>query len=282
MASKTVPWTRHSFLALLLLTSCESYESHRDVPTQPRARPNDWGLVSTPLSCEPRADDDVCLRCEKDSCCAEIEACDGECKSWYAQYQQCLYPFGGVWSGFGSAACKERLSAPEPTRSRVIALIDCAGAACSTSETCGVEPRAVFTYPPPVPDSDFSAANFLESYCTGCHFEGFLGPTGNPTSALSRDPAWWSPRWNENWFETMDYELAVEKTPAIRCGVTKDYFPNECLTLSTVPAGFFTGPAKFPPSGHGMYSGLPNPCRFAPDGMSCPQPTDFERAADAA
>jgi hypothetical protein len=244
----------------------------------PRERPDDWGLVSAPLSCEPSARDDVCLRCEKNSCCAEIESCDDACKVWYAQYQHCLYPFGGAWSGFGSAACKERLLAPEPILTSVIALIDCAGASCSTAETCGVEPRAVFTSPPPAALSDFSAAEFLESYCTGCHFEGFLGPTGNPTSALSRDSAWWAPYRNPEWFETMDYDLTVEKREAIRCGVTKDYFPVECSTLPTVPPGFFTGPAKFPPSGHGVYGGLPNPCRFAPDGTTCPQPTDFERA----
>ncbi len=264
-------------VVVILLTSCGSIDdSRRGTLALPRQR-SEWGLVSAARSCEPAADDDVCLRCEKESCCAEVEACGATCQSLYAQYQQCLYPYGGAWSGFGSEACKQRLPAGAPSLAEALALIDCLGASCSTADTCAVEPRAGFSNPPVVANRDFSAANFLESYCSGCHFDGFLGPTGMPTSALSRDQTWWAPHNNPDWFALMNYEKAVEKSPAIRCGVTKDYFPSECATLPTVPDGFFTGPAKFPPSGHGMYSGLPNPCRWTPDG-SCPQPTDFERA----
>jgi hypothetical protein len=60
--------------------------------------------------------------------------------------------------------------------------------------------------------------------------------------------------------------------------VRTDFLPPSCTTLATVPPGFFTEPGKFPPSGHGTFKGVPNPCRFASDGMSCPQPTSFERA----
>jgi hypothetical protein len=265
------------------LPSCDSFEitevTEVEPPALARARPADWGYASIPASCASSADDDVCVRCEKKACCTEIEACDANCMELYRQYQECLYPTPGVaWSGLGSAACKQRVSASATSSATAVALIDCAASACSTTDTCGVEPRAVFAFPTQAPTNDFSAAEFLESYCAGCHFQGFLGPTGKPTSALSRDPAWWSPRWNADWFAFMDYDVAVEKAPAISCGVAKDYFASECLTLASVPTGFFTEPGKFPPSGHGLYSGAPNPCRFAPDGTTCPQPTDFERA----
>jgi len=266
----------------LLLAACGSTElgAGPDEPTaRPRQRPQDWGYSNLITTCTASADDDVCERCEKKSCCAEVEACVGACQAQFSTYQQCLYPSGAAWSGFGSQACKQRALALVPGSTAVADLIDCTSSACGTPDACGAEPRAVFTFPPPVESSDFSAAQFLESYCAGCHFEGFLGPTGKPTSALSRDPAWWSPRWNAQWFAFMDYEIAVEKAPAIRCGVSQQAdFSNDCLTLPAVPPSFFTGPAKFPPSGMGMYGGAPNPCRFAPDGITCPQPTDFERA----
>ena len=265
-------------LIAILLVACDSYELSDEPPARARERPDDWGYTSVPTSCVSSENDDVCVRCEKKSCCAEIEACDGDCQVHYMLYVQCLYPSGLQWSGLGSAACKKRSFAAEATAARVAALVDCAASACSTQDTCGVEPRAAFAFPTRAPEQDFSAAHFLESYCTGCHYQGFLGPTGKPTSALSRDPAWWAPSSNSLWFDFMDYEVAVEKSPAINCGVAKDYFPSECLTLASVPTGFFTGPAKFPPSGHGVYGGAPNPCRFAADGMTCPQPSDFERA----
>jgi hypothetical protein len=274
----------------VLLVACGTSELDSELlddepPVLARERPQDWGYVESITSCEASMEDDVCQRCQKKSCCAQVEACNdnGPCLSLVYLHQECLYPLGGVWSGMGSQACKQRVLGMLPELSPLARLafegmIECTTASCSTEETCGVEPRAVFSSPRPA-GSDFSAAQFLEGYCSGCHFNGFLGPTGHPTSALSRDPAWWGPFASSQWFDFMDYELAVEKTPAIRCGVAKaEDFSNDCLTLPSVVPGFFTGPAKFPPSGRGMYGGSPNPCRFAPDGFTCPQPTDFERA----
>lgn len=272
----------------VFLEACGSTELQAgDEPTAgPRQRPQDWGYAELVSTCEASAEDDICQRCQKKSCCTAVEACNANtpCLALYFTYQQCLYPLGGAWSGMGSEACKERVistmpNAPALAYLALEALVDCTGSACASEDTCGVEPRAVFSYPPPTETSDFSTSQFFESYCTGCHFEGFLGPTGQPTSALSRDTAWWSPRSNPQWFDFMDYELAVKKAPAIRCGVSKaEDFSNDCLSLPSMMPGFFTGPAKFPPSGMGMYGGSPNPCRFAADGFSCPQPTDFERA----
>jgi len=274
------------FLQACGSTELDSQLLDGEPPVLARERPQDWGYSQPVTSCEASMADDVCQRCQKKSCCAEVEACQasGACLGLHYVYRDCLYPAEGAWSGMGSQACKQRVltAVPDFPATASLAfqkLVECTTSACSSEDTCGVEPRAVFTYPPPAETSDFSAAQFFESYCTGCHFEGFLGPTGHPTSALSRDASWWAPRSNPQWFDSMDYELAVEKAPAIRCGVAKaEDFSNDCLTLPSVMPGFFTGPAKFPPSGMGMYGGSPNPCRFAADGFTCPQPTDFERA----
>ncbi len=207
----------------LIVPSCMSYtleDEPRPLSPEPlaRARPNDWGYSSVLSSCTASASDDVCERCEKTACCNEIEACDRGCQDQYQAYQQCLYPAPGLpWSGLGSKACLQRLPV-SPSTLQVVALIDCAASKCSTQETCGIEPRATFSAPPTAsptaspsasPPGNFSAAEFLENYCVGCHFDGFLGPTGKPTSAFSHDREWWAPRWNTNWLVAMDYDLAV-------------------------------------------------------------------------
>jgi hypothetical protein len=217
----------------------------------------------------------VCTRCEKDACCAEIAACDDACRSAYAAYHDCLYPGDGAWSGLGSAECRSRTLGTTPAAST---LVDCFSTQCAADSTCGVEPRAVFAFPAPSPAADFSVAEFVEHYCSGCHFPGFAAPTGEPTAPFSSDWWWKAPLANPDWFNSMSYETVIAQKDAIVCGVRDDVLPPSCTTLASVPSGFFTQPGKFPPSGHGLYGGAPNPCRFAPDGMSCPQPTRFERA----
>jgi hypothetical protein len=204
----------------------------------------------------------------------ELSACDGACRAAYAGYHDCLYPGDGEWSGLGFAECKNRTAASNAAAS---ALVDCFASSCSTEATCGVEPGAVFAFPPPS-GADFSAAEFVERYCSGCHFPGFASPTGVPTSPFSSDWAWRTPLGSADWFTWMSYDVVVGQKEAIACGVRPDLLNASCTTLASVPPGFFTQPGKFPPSGHGTYQGAPNPCRFASDGMTCPQPTEFERA----
>jgi hypothetical protein len=237
---------------------------------RPRIRPSDWGFGGAPSACDPN-DEDTCTRCEKRACCDEIAACDDVCRAGYAAYHNCLYPGDGAWSGFGSAECRNRTVASSATGS---ALVDCFSSQCSTDSTCGVEPRAAFAVSSSA--ADFSAAEFVEHYCSGCHFPGFASPTGEPTAAFSADWSWTAPLANPDWFAWMSYELVVTKKDAIVCGVRDDVLLSSCTTL--VRPAFFTQPGKFPPSGHGVYGGAPNPCRFASDGMTCPQPTPFERA----
>jgi hypothetical protein len=114
-------------------------------PVRARERPQDWGYVQSVTSCDASMDDDVCQRCQKRSCCAEVEACSetGPCLALTYLYQQCLYPLGGAWSGMGSQACKQRVldSMPEASalaRLGLEGLIECTGAACSTDDACGV------------------------------------------------------------------------------------------------------------------------------------------------
>jgi hypothetical protein len=247
---------------------------NEDDIVRPRDRPGDWGFGGAPSTCEAGGDD-VCSQCEKSECCAAIAACDGACRAAYAVYHDCLYPGDGAWSGNGSAECKNRTVA---TNAPASALVDCFSSRCATDSTCGVEPRAVFAFPPSSPGADFSAAEFVERYCSGCHFPGFASPTGKPTAELCSDWAWTAPLASPNWFDWMSYETIVAQKDAIVCGVRSDLLPPSCTTLSSVPPGFFTQPGKFPPSGHGTYQGAPNPCRFASDGATCPQPTEFERA----
>jgi hypothetical protein len=239
-----------------------------------RNRPDDWGFGGAPSTCEA-TNDDTCTFCEKDECCTEIAACDDACRASYAAYHDCLYPSDGAWSGLGSAECKNRTTTANAAAS---ALVDCFSARCGTASTCGTEPQAVFAFPAPTPVADFSAAEFVERYCTGCHFPGFSFPAAYSITSFSFDWAWTRPLENPDWFMWMDYDTIVQQRDAIVCGVRDDLLPASCTTLVTVAPGFFTKPAKFPPSGHGMARGVPNPCRFADDGMTCPQPTPFERA----
>jgi hypothetical protein len=105
-----------------------------------------------------------------------------------------------------------------------------------------------------------------------------MGPGGKDLSGLCTDHAWTAPMSNPHWLEHVDYEVVVALGDVIECGVHPAELPVECVDVDGVPAGFFSAPEKFPPSGLGEYGGAPNACTFAADAFTCPQPTSFERA----
>jgi hypothetical protein len=226
--------------------------------------------TAVPSSCEVGADDDLCSTCQKRSCCNEIAACNGTCKAWYQGVHDCLYP-EGTWSGVSTKMCEAQLGVPlDPT---MVALRDCLSFRCARDEQCAPEPRALFSYPTPA-SANFSAAQFFENYCNGCHSPGKVGPKGDALSVFTTNSRWVAPLRDPNWFRSMDYAVVVSKADVIACGVTADELPAQCFTLPSVRSGFFTRPAKFPPSGIGGYAMCPY---TLPDG-GCPQPTSFERA----
>ncbi len=135
-------------------------------------------------------------------------------------------------------------------------------------------------------EASFSAAFFVEAYCSGCHQPSFVAPSGNPVAVFSHDPAWQEPFQNPTWFQLLDYAEISRVSDAILCGVSPpvtgfDDLPSGCTTLADVPPGFFTQPEKFPPLGiasSGGYGTEPSPvCAFSADGHTCPQPSDAER-----
>jgi hypothetical protein len=129
--------------------------------------------------------------------------------------------------------------------------------------------------------AEFSAAFFVEAYCSGCHQPGYASPSGRQVSLFSTDAWWRQPFQNPDWFQTLDYKVVVEWGDAIRCGVQPLALPDGCTTLSDVATGFFSKPQKFPPPGvasSGSYGSTPPPvCAYAADGHTCPQPSDHER-----
>jgi hypothetical protein len=130
-------------------------------------------------------------------------------------------------------------------------------------------------------EAEFSAAVFIEAYCSGCHQPQYKSPSGRPVSIFCTDPAWRHPFENSRWLDQLDYSVVVEKSDLIRCGVYPNVLPAACLSLPDARPGFFNKPEKFPPSGipSGTGYGMTPPpvCAFADDGHSCPQPTEFER-----
>jgi hypothetical protein len=122
------------------------------VPVSPQQQPDasapppDAGAPSVPsmphlpeepssaFSCAPRADDEVCGACIKDSCCEEIEACGAECQALGACVSECEsdvcidaclddHPAGiaafSAFTGCGTESCEreceEEEDAPSPS-----------------------------------------------------------------------------------------------------------------------------------------------------------------------
>jgi hypothetical protein len=140
--------------------------------------------------------------------------------------------------------------------------------------------------------AEFSAAFFVEAYCSGCHQPNYVSPSGRQVSLLSTDPWWHEPFENPNWFEALDYWTIVKWGDAIRCGVQPYELAASCTSLPELAPGFFSGPRKFPPAGRapsaappvGDYGSAPGApptpppvCAFAADGHTCPQPSLHQR-----
>jgi hypothetical protein len=242
------------------------------------------GNGGAPTTCDAQAGDDACTSCSKTSCCNEIMACDQDaaCSGIYGQYRDCLFPQGGDWSGFSTNYCRQAVDTATASAA-ADAMIGCFLAQCSATDACGPEPVAKFASPP-TGNQDFSAAQFIEDFCVGCHVPGFVPPSGQTLTQFSNDPAWTSPEGNPDWFKFMQYQNIVNRQQVLWCGIHPDVLPDGCDQLNSPPVvvpGFFdpAKPGKFPPSGTGNDShGNPNPCTFASDGMTCPQPTHFQRA----
>jgi len=236
--------------------------------------------ASAPASCtSDDVVDDRCTLCQKGRCCREVEACDADCRTWYRRYEGCLYT-DGIWSGTDTAECmKETQVDMNPA---AYDLIQCFRSKCATESYCGAEPRAAFApaanadrillqQKPQSPAHDFSAAQFLERYCNGCHQPQTLAMAadGTPLTNFTSSFDWFGP----SWYQSMDYEAVRGKVDIVACGVRADFLPPECSTLTSVRQGFFTAPAKFPPAHPpSAYGGC-----FWSAGR-CLLPTSFERA----
>jgi len=223
-------------------------------------------------------DDDPCTTCAGESCCAEIEACDGDCILAYETYYECLILPDGAWSGFSSVYCRDRAGID---RTNARPLVDCFDR-CAHDDACGLEPIAAFE-PPANDHTAFSAAGFLEAYCNGCHFLGSFPELSAQLSTFTIDTSWTGPFADPRWLALVDYDVAVTRAPIILCGVHPDSLPDECFAVPGVEPGFFGKAEKFPPPGSTTitdYGGgtVPVQCSFAADGFSCPQPSRFERA----
>jgi hypothetical protein len=162
-------------------------------------------------------------------------------------------------------------------------LVPLCGCYLTPSDTTQPDAAALVSF---VPDeASFSAAFFIEAYCSGCHQPSFVAPNGDAVTFFSNDPAWQGPFQNPNWFQMLDYGEISHLSDAILCGVSPpvtglDDLPPGCTTLADVQPGFFTQPEKFPPLGvaSGGYGTEPAPiCAFSADGHTCPQPSDAER-----
>lgn len=237
---------------------------------------------SASLSCDSDPSDE-CDVCFKTSCCDQIKACDDEagCIDKYVAYSECFFPASGSEpSGYSTSLCKEKVGAVNNAAAN---LIDCYKSSCGTeaNNKCGVE--EVVTW-------EGMAAPFVETYCNGCHFDGFeqsghspLDANGNPkvTANFSCDTIWddgWGSQaptadhpngamGNPGWFEAMSLENVKSSADLIRCGVAED-LPKGC------DAAKFPMAQRFPPVG----TKVDGPhCFWMNDGETCAQPTAKER-----
>jgi hypothetical protein len=220
--------------------------------------------------------DDDCQVCVKSSCCAESEACPigSPCDTVYTSYYACLYPDGVNWSGFSSAYCEDSVGAKGTAAG---SFIECLDNRCSPQTACGSEPKITW---------DNFAAEFMENYCNGCHFPGFVAPNGHAVPAeipqFTTDDGWpyWpggGPKANPDWKTATSWSMTTGGTPnqsslpeMIYCGVSIT-LPDQCA--NDFP-GHFPTAERFPPAGTDPTKAQ---CTWTSD-WSCPQPTDFERA----
>lgn len=238
-----------------------------------------------PSSCDAAAADDTCTACEKKSCCAELQACTGDagCAATYGAYSDCLYP-GGVESGYTSSYCQAAAGQNSPAGKKPAdALIACLTTTCGTDAACGTPAKVTW---------DNFAADFTESYCSGCHFKGFgFDDTTDPNKPIfksvpmdipqfSDDDQWsyWpnpdpaamppqgGPKFNPDWKLVMNYKSTIAVSKAIWCGVSVQ-LPSDCDPVK------FPKAERFPPSGTTPGKAT---CTWL-EPSPCPQPTDIER-----
>lgn len=231
---------------------------------------NTVGVGGAPTSCEADPND-ACGSCFKTSCCAEIEACDEACEAKYVEYVDCVFPDGQA-SGYNSNYCKASVGA----EGAAAALIDCSVSNCYNDTACGAELKDTW--------NDF-AAEFMERYCVGCHFDGYGEPDHLgfvDTRDYSNDMEWDGPQWegqqplaNPDWFALMNYDNVVLDKDLIWCGLS-EVLPEECSEFVDENGDpRFPNAMRFPPIGQGV-NGLE--CWWLGETEPCLQPTPFERA----
>lgn len=231
---------------------------------------NTVGVGGAPASCDADPSD-TCDTCFKTSCCAEIEACDAACKAKYVEYIDCIVPDGAA-SGYNSNYCKASVAAT----GTAAALIDCSVSNCYNETACGAELKDTW--------NDF-AAEFMEQYCVGCHFDGY-GEDGHlgfvDTADYSTDVEWDGPQWegqqplaNPEWRSFMSYDNVAADKDLIWCGLS-EVLPEECADIVDENGDpRFPNAMRFPPEGAGV-NGLE--CWWTGESEPCLQPTTFERA----
>ncbi len=275
------------------------------------------GGSNEPITCNSDPNDDACLACVRQQCCAELTACDGDCVGGYNTFFDCRFNADAATefqTGFSTPYCLEVSGANANTATGD--LLSCYQSKCAAG--CGQPDENPATW------GNF-AQKFVEDFCGGCHFPGFKAPTGQDLSEFNTDTTWpeWDlanglggdfppkgtkpdPEGNPDWRTHMDFDAVTKKKFVVWCGVHPDNLPPGCESLqdNVLPPNFFmlggankneAQPGKFPPSGHKNDShGNPNPCWFADDATpnltelngdqskvkegTCAQPTHFERA----
>jgi hypothetical protein len=218
--------------------------------------------VPVPTSCDVATADDDCTACRKASCCVELTGCngDGDCKTDYNAYVDCLFPDGQNWSGYSSAYCEASARVDSQTTAGL--LIECSLDRCD--QECSALPKITYT--------NF-VVGFMERNCNGCHFPGY-GESGHlgsvDTDDFSLDSTWDASEWNggvpegnPDWPNQGNYELVRAQSDLIWCGVSS-ILPSECDPLK------FKAAKRFPPDGVTSDAH----CWWA---SSCPQPTELER-----
>jgi len=226
--------------------------------------------------CPSAANDDACGTCQKTSCCAENVACPTgtSCDSTYLAYSTCLHPDGTKASGYSSSYCETQVGAGGSPAGD---LIECFASKCASQCSIPLTTTVVVTW-------DGFAADFMESYCNGCHFPGYVAPSGKAVPGeipqFTDDSSWQSwggPKGNTAWKTQTSYAKTTGGSPnqstlseMTWCGVAVT-LGSKCAT--DFP-GHFMGAERFPPAGTDPTKAH---CWWAADGMTCPQPTDDQR-----
>lgn len=226
--------------------------------------------------CPSASNDDACATCQKTSCCTELVACPvgTPCDDTFTAYSTCLYPDGTKASGYSSSYCETQVGAHGSPSGD---LIECIAKSCATECNTPLTTTVTVTW-------DGFAADFMESYCNGCHFPGYVAPSGKMVPGeipqFTDDSSWQSwgmPKGNTAWKMQTSYAETTGGAPnsatlseMIWCGVST----NLDAKCGTDFPGHFMNAERFPPAGTDPTKAH---CWWAADGMTCPQPTVDER-----